>query len=61
MEDSLKKKILRMSKEYKMESKMAIEKAIRYYRRWTLGLIPVTIFMPEKIITRSLKYEGVQK
>lgn len=44
-----------------MESKMAIEKAIRYYRRWTLGLIPVTIFMPEKIITRSLKYEGVQK
>jgi len=31
-----------------------IEKSIKFYRRCTLGLIPVTIFMEDLVINRAI-------
>lgn len=39
-----------------MDDWEAYEKAIKYYRRWTLQLIPVTMIIPGLVKRRSLKY-----
>lgn len=38
------------------ETEEAYKKAVRYYRRRTLGLIPVTIFMEKKIGVKTMEF-----
>ncbi len=34
----------------------AFKKAVKYYRRWTLGLMPVTEIIPGMVEKKSLEY-----